>query len=483
MRRNNVAILGADLCKSEFYFFVQQFWTTIIAEEPVWNWHIKELCDEAQKIVEKVIRREAKEEDLIVNIPPGTSKSTIFTIMLPAWAWTLDASLRILTISYSETLATNHALKSRDIIRCDKYRRWFPEVQIKADKDNKTDYETTANGQRRAAGLTGTITGMHAHIIIIDDPLNPKQAASETECATANATIDNTLSTRKVDKKVTVTMLIMQRLSENDPTGHLLSKVGKKVRHIRLPAEQLDGVSPPEYARKYVGGLLDPVRLDKQVLQEALVDLGTANYAGQYSQKPAPASGLIWKRWFKEIPDAQWPTQPMVSFGSDWDLAYTKEDENAASAYITGGKIGPNIYISDLGWDWLEFPALIRYMKSKPGPHYIEAKASGKSAAQTLKTLGVVTIEVNVVGGDKVARAKMATPVAEAGMVFIKQSLAEKLYSDPKQGILTFPRGKFKDLADVLAQFLQRLHKKEIVVTTVTNGGRRSELHDLEFED
>lgn len=478
---NPVTILGARLCKGEFYFFVQQFWSVIIAEDPVWNWHIKELCDQAQKIVEKVIRREAKDEDLIVNIPPGTSKSTIFTIMLPAWAWTLDPSLRILTISYSETLATNHALKSRDIIRSDKYRKWFPNVQIKSDKDNKTDYETTANGQRRAAGLMGTITGMHAHIIIIDDPLNPKQAASETECATANATIDNTLSTRKVDKKVTVTMLIMQRLSENDPTGHLLSKIGKKVRHIRLPAEVLDGVSPPEYSKFYQGGLLDPERLDKAVLQEALVDLGTANYAGQYSQKPAPASGLIWKKWFKEIPDAQWPTQAMVSLGSDWDLAYTKEDENAASAYITAGKIGSNIYISDLGWDWLEFPALIRYMKTKVGPHYIEAKASGKSAAQTLKSLGIITIEVNVVGGDKVARAKMATPVAEAGMVFIKQSLADKLYNDPKQGILSFPRGKFKDLADVLAQCLQRLHKKEIVVTTV--GSSRSALESLEFED
>lgn len=458
----NVQLAKRALCKKSFYYFVQEFWSVIIAEDPVWSWYIKYMCDVAQDVVERIAKREIKLEDLIVNIPPGSSKSTIWTIMLPAWAWTKDATLRILTISYSDELATEHAVKSRNIIKSDLYRALFPEVKISKDKDNKTNYENSLNGQRIASGLGGSITGMHAHLIIIDDPLNPKQAASVDQCSSASKTIDNTLSTRKVDKSVTVTCLIMQRLGEADPTGHLLAKEGKKIKHIRLPAELKDGPKPSYLAAHYVGGLLDQKRLPAPVLAEALADLGAAGYAGQFAQRPAPAGGLIWQKWFKEVPDENWPDRKHLSqLGTDWDTAYTKDEENAATAYVTAGKIGHNIYLDDFGFAWLEFPEMIKYMKTKQHPHYIEAKASGKSAKSTLNEQGVIAIEIAVKGGtDKIARTQMATPVAEAGFVYVRKSMVDMLYNDSKQGILFFPKGKYADLNDALTQCLQRLGKK-----------------------
>lgn len=471
----------AELLKRNFYKFVKEFWSINIAEEPVWNWHIKELCDELQPIVERIARREEKSEDLICNVPPGTTKSTIFSQMLPAWAWTIDPSLRILNVSYSESLAKDHAMYSRNIIKSDLYKMYFPEIQLSPDKDTKTDYTNTLNGQRVAAGIGGTITGKHFHLIIIDDPLNPKEAASETECTNTNAIIDNTLSTRKVDKKVTVTMLVMQRLSENDVTGHLIGKKGKKINHIILPAELNDGVFPKKYEQFYVNGLLDEKRLSKSVLDEALLDLGSSNYAGQYAQRPAPATGAIWKRWFIEIEDNVWPERKQFrEYGTDWDTAYTEKEDNAASAYFSAGKIGNDIYLDDFGFDWLEFPELIKWMKFKPSPHYIEDKASGKSLKQTLVKNGINAILVPVRGGDKVARAKMATPPAEAGRVFIRKSLAEKVYTDPKQGILNFPRGKYKDVADVLAQCLQRLDKGKTIIAS--SNGSEDMIMGLSFD-
>lgn len=465
---------AAEMCRRSFYFFIQEFWDLACAEAPVWNWHIEYLASEAEKVIRALARREKKIEDLIVNVPPGSSKSTIWTIMLPAWAWTVDPSLRFLTLSYSESLATEHAVKSRDIIESDRYRSYFPNVQIKRDKNNKTNYETTKLGQRYAAGINGTITGIHAHMIIADDPLNAKQAASDAECLTANNAIDLTLSTRKVDKDITVTALIMQRLSENDCTAHLLEKKekGKRLKHICLPAELRDGPKPAELARYYNNGLMDAIRLNESVLADARVDLGAAGYAGQFSQRPAPAAGLIWQRWFRVVPDHAWPDRKyFTQYGTDWDLAYTENDENAASAYVTAGKIGKNIYIDAVGWDWLEFPDLIHYMKRQAAPHYIEAKASGKSSKQTLVKEGIIAIEVKVLGGaDKVARARMSTPVAEAGLVYIRQSIAELVYSDSKQGILNFPRGKYKDLADTIAQSLQRLHRPGGINSTTGSG-------------
>ena len=80
----------AELCKRDFFYFVKEFWGEIIPEEPVYNWHIEYLCKELQLIVERVASRQNKLYDLIINIPPGTSKSTIATVMLPAWSWTID---------------------------------------------------------------------------------------------------------------------------------------------------------------------------------------------------------------------------------------------------------------------------------------------------------------------------------------------------------------------------------------------------------
>jgi len=453
----------AVLCKRSLYRFVQEFWSVIISEDPVWNWHIELLCDEMQEIIMRCAKtdfkpREAKLYDLAINIPPGSTKSTICTVMAPAWAWTVDQSLRILTASYSQSLSTDHAIKSRDIITSDKFKRLFPSIKIKIDQNNKTHYKNDKNGERYATSVGGTITGFHAHLIIVDDPLNAKQAASQVEIESANTFMDTTLSTRKVDKAVTVTALIMQRLNENDPTGNWLKKKNKKIRHICLPATLRDNITPITLRDRYVNGLLDPIRMSKETLAEMKIDLGSYGYAGQMEQDPAPEGGGIWKKWFIEIPDNEFPSKEMFdNYGNDWDTAYSDNELNAASGFIKSGKhkIDKRMYIDDFDLFYLEFPELIKKMKDVFGTHYIEAKASGKSAKQTLSRQGIAAIEVQV-NGDKLARAKDASPFAEAGMVCIRKSLANRMYNDEEQGILKFPNGAKKDLADILAQSIVR---------------------------
>jgi predicted phage terminase large subunit-like protein len=461
---------AAELCKRHLSFFVKEFWPVVIAEELVWSDHMQVMCDEIQKVYEQAIARKPKLYDLIINIPPGTSKSTVCTIMAPAWAWAKDDSLRCITGSYSDALATEHSVKSRDIIESDLYHRYFPNVLIKYDKGRKTNYESTGLGQRYATSVGGTVTGIHAHVITIDDPLNPKQAASQTECNNANQWMDKTLSMRKVDKALTPTILVMQRLATNDCTGYLLAKQKGNVRHVCLPAEISERVSPPEYKSIYKDGLLDPARLSATVLKEARLDLGGDGYAGQMAQTPVQEGGLIWRKWFIEIDDAVFPDmKDATMIGSDWDLAYTDDDSNAASAYITAGKILNKAFIWDFDYAFLEFPELIKYMKQRRAPHYIEAKASGKSAKQALSRAGIPAIEIKLMGSkDKIARAKMATPPVEAGLVYIKKSLADRLYNDDRQGILNFPRGQHKDVADALAQAMQRLFGSGV---SISRGG------------
>lgn len=470
----NPDLAKGEQCRRSLFKFVQEFWEEIIPEEPVWNWHIPYLCDEVQRDVLRICKlpeqrvdgfvlpaklREMKLHDILVNIPPGTTKSTILSVMLPAWAWTVDSTLRIGTASYSGDLSMQLAVKSRDIIQSDKYKAYFPKVRIREDSNNKGHYINTDGGERYATSTGGTIVGIHFHLIIIDDPVNTKEATSEVALEQACDFVNTTLSMRKVDKKVTLTIMVMQRLHEKDPSGSWISMEGAKIKHICLPARlDEDGeVKPPHLAERYIEGFLDPVRLDTDALTEALMKLGTYGYAGQMGQNPTPKGGGVWQQWFVPVPDKDMPLpDQMEGYGTDWDTAYTSNTANASSAAVVSGRIGNIMYIDRVAWFNQEFPQLINtIMHGFPFPHYIEAKASGKSAKQVLVNAGHPAEEVQV-AGDKMQRARTATPIAERKQVYVRASILESIYNDKNQGILKFPKAPKQDLADTIAQAICR---------------------------
>ena len=116
-----------------------------------------------------------------------------------------------------------------------------------------------------------------------------------------------------------------------------------------------------------------------------------------------------------------------------------------------------DILIVGFDWRWVEFPALIKWMRKLGGPHYIEGKASGKSAKQTLQSHGLSAIEVSLQGGDKIARAELASPIPESGRVYCLAHILERLMNDDRQGLKYFPTGTHDDLNDAYVQMLNRL--------------------------
>lgn len=450
----------AELCKRYLYEFFKEFWEVIETVELVTNWHIEEMCSQLQAVYEAWERGESQ-PDMLVNVPPGTSKSTVFTQVFPAWLWTKNAKIRIISSSYSADLAVIHAVKTRDILKSDKYQRFYPgHIIFKSDTDGKTHYKNTHNGERFVTSTGGTVTGMHADFIINDDPIKPMGAAGADSAAIkhAEAFITGTLPSRKTNKARSVTIMVMQRLHDLDPSGVWLKRKGNRLRWLCLPARKSKYVYPAHLSERYIDDLLDVNRLTDQVLQEALTDLGTQGFSGQFMQRPSPEGGLIWKEhWIIPIPDNMMPdAEDMDNYGTDWDTAYTEDQINDASAWVTSGKVRFNMYLDKLGYTRKELPELVNFMRMVPAPHFVEAKASGKSAAQVLKRWGITAIEVPVIGGDKIARTKIATPRAEAGFVYCRESLLPMLLHDEEQGILRFPTGAHDDLNDAFVQAIQR---------------------------
>ena len=62
--------------------------------------HIHAMCEH----LEAVARSEIKE--LIINVPPGCSKSTLVSILYPSWRWINANYLKFITASYAGKIVT-----------------------------------------------------------------------------------------------------------------------------------------------------------------------------------------------------------------------------------------------------------------------------------------------------------------------------------------------------------------------------------------
>ncbi|SNR92054.1 hypothetical protein [Hymenobacter mucosus] len=457
--------LLADLCRERFYDFFLEFWETIEATELVPNWHIEYICDQLQQVYETWERKESQ-PDVLINVPPGSSKSTTVTQLFPAWLWVKNAAIRTISSSYAADLSTAHAVKTRDCITSDKFQRVFPGlIEIKSDEGGKTAYRNTKMGQRFTTSTGGRVTGMHGDFIIVDDPINPEEAESETTRIRANRFVSKTLSTRKTNKKRTVTIMVMQRLHELDPAGEWISKK-PVLRHICLPAEASADIRPPEAVQYYVEGLLDVNRLDQEAILKAKQDLGSYGYAGQFAQRPSPeGGGKLKKAWFGRI---SWPDflvltkgQPVV-WEFDADTALTKKQKNDPTGLQASAFVGNTLYIRKFEWVRLEMGPLCRHIPEFVQGNgygagsmlYIEPKANGISTVQTIReNTKLNVVEAPPPTDDKVTRANSIAPFCESlRVVLIDGSWCEPWLDE----VSTFPNAAHDESVDLLGQAIRR---------------------------
>jgi predicted phage terminase large subunit-like protein len=457
----------ADECRKSFYYFVKTFWAVIIPEVPVFNWHIEYICKELQDLSYYIVNRLPKPYDIIINIPPGSTKSTIVTIMWHPWLWTQDPRLRVISNSYSGDLSLEHASKSKDIITSDLYRTLFPEIIIRHDKSGKGSYENVKGGARYSTSTGGTITGKHAHIILNDDPVNPKQAESDSLRLQANEHT-KTLSSRKVDKKNTPMVTIMQRLHDDDVTGYLLKKKGDKIRHICLPAEVSDRVNPPELKERYIDGLLDPVRIDREVIAEAKIDLGSRQYAGQYEQAPSVDGGNIIKaEWFGHISLSQFlAIRGRAAIHFFLDTAYDEKkqkSDNDPSGILAACLLQNYLFIFHAQKVWKEFPELMRFIPDYVKAHgydgrssiRIEPKANGISVIQAVRKYTKLNVTRTPAPTDsKEVRLHAVSPKIECGRVILVEGDWNEEFVDE---VSQFPAKTHDEYVDILVYAINYL--------------------------
>ena len=449
--------LRRKLCEmSYFEFFKEAFKVVEPAVQLDINWHHQYVCQLLQKEAERIIADKPKTEDLIINVPFRASKSLMCTILFPVWCWIKDPKLRFITASYSASLSVEHSAKSRDVIQSKWFQdNWGDLFVIKPDQNTKHHYVNDHTGNRRATSVGGTVTGAGASIIIVDDPISPKQAASQAERTQANDWYNTTLYSRLDNPRTGVRIIIMQRLHEDDLSGYLLSNNPDSYKHVCIPAEYSKNLSPKGLLKFYRNELFWDTRFSRKILQDYKYQLGSYEYAGQLQQQPAPADGgIIKKDWFNVVRSLR--DEAFMTWNFVIDPAYTSKENNDPSALLCYSIYENEYYIKCVEEKYMEFPELVKYIQvfcerngyDRSSKIYVEPKASGKSIVQTLKrNTRLNIIESKPPSKDKVARISDVVNIIESGRV----NMIEGMWNDNfLSQCAQFPNARHDDMVDCL---------------------------------
>ena len=432
------------------------------------NWHIDAVSDHLQAVVEGDIKR------LIINIPPRHMKSISVAVALPAWAWTIQPEKKFLYASYAGSLSIRDSVKCRRLLDSRWYKEHFGETfKLTSDQNQKQRFENNKTGARIATSVDGALTGEGGDIIVIDDPHNVRESESSTVREGVLEWWDQAMQTRLNDPKTGAFIIIMQRVHENDLTGHILSnELGDEWDHLCLPARY--EIGHPTITRSTLnffdprteeGELLWPDRIDDKTLANLERSLGSYAAAGQLQQRPMPKGGGIlkaewWVPWEKE----ELPNNIEYVLQS-WDTAFSTKENSSYSARTTWGVFRNNgqvnVIVIDMWYDRVSYPELRKiaqesYEEWEPDAVLIEKKASGQSLLQDLRMAGIPVLEYSP-DRDKQARAHASSALLEDGRIYFPFN--KKWAKDLIDICAAFPAGDNDDIVDTCTQAWLRLRK------------------------
>ena len=443
------------LLRNDLTAFTQRCFQTVVpGQKFLSNWHIEAITHELERI------RRGETKRLIITLPPRNLKSICASVAFPAFVLGHDPSMRIVCASYAQDLTAKHARDCRNVIESTWYKQIFPRTRIDPRKNAESEFETTARGYRLGTSVGGTLTGRGGNLILIDDPMKPAEAMSETKRSSVKEWYDSTLSSRLDSKTVGAIVLIMQRLHTDDLVGHVLDK-GTDWTILDLPAiaeipQEIIIGDGRSYNRE-AGEILHPDREPMSVLDELKATMGSAAFSAQYQQMPVPPEGAMIKRhWFRTYakPPSKQNGDRIVQ---SWDTASKADKTSDFSVCTTWLQRKNEYYLLDVLRVRLEYPELRRKIMSHARSFgtktvLIEDASSGSSLIPDLKREGTVRpIAIKPVG-EKIVRLEGQSALIEAGHVVLPELASWK--GDFVEEVVAFPSGRFDDQVDSLSQFL-----------------------------
>ena len=470
-----------------FLNFTRIWFELIQGDRLLVNWHHRLMASK----IDDLLAGRLVPRNLIINIPPGGTKTEFFSIHFPAYVNALVQEKRLkrfrnLNISFADTLVKRNSRRTRDIIASREYQEFWPcsfgvnqaeEWEIKDERGRSIGQTVSRSSNGQITGGRGGYYGPEfSGMVMLDDYNKPVDMLSESRRKSANTLLVNTIRSRRGDKSKehpTPFVSIQQRLHTDDATGFMLAGgMGVPFHHVAIPA-MID--------EKYIQSLDEPWRslcwetvkdTDSVVVggvrywsywpqMEDVNDLlqlwekDRYTFLSQYQQNPmALTGGIIDTSWFRTYTTLPKLTHRAVYVDTnsgkveDW-LDYTVFT-------LAGMGVDGNLYIIDVvrgRWDPEDLLKKAEEVWEKwrlsgfmPLRHMaIEEKQAGQGLITTLKkrsqTPGQLAIPVREIprgtGQNKLVRCLNVIPQIKTGKVFVPathtddgQKLSSIFYED-----------------------------------------------------
>ena len=435
----------------------------------VWGKHIDVLCNHLQAVSQGHIDR------LLINLPPGCTKSTILSVLWPAWTWATRPDRSFMCVSYNSDLTIRDSIACRELIAGDWYqKRWGVKVQVRFGEDAKSYYRLEQGGWRLSTTRRGRATGDHPDIVIIDDPLSAEGAKVANERKAFADWYRDTLASRGVTRGVKH-VVAHQRLHVEDCSADF-ERENEQARqageplpwaHVRLPMRYDPRLAMQDIGwggdwRTLEGELLYPQLLDEEKVSKLERRLGKANTAAQLQQNPQVRDGdffLMTNLLVIHRDELPLRFDAVCRF---WDRAATDEGDGAYTAGALVGRKADRFFLLDMIRKRLRSGAvenLIEQMIFVDETTYgkdrlttcfeVEPGSGGKRQAEITKNRlrghRVFGIPARL---SKEAHAEPLAIAIENKEVFVANGPYVPELFDEMQG---FPTGKYKDQTDAFA--------------------------------
>lgn len=335
-------------CDNSLEFFVRYFFKKKFGKKFIMNEHHYVIIDTLEKIARGELKR------VIFNIAPRYSKTELVVKNFIAWCLSLNDSAKFIHLSYSDQLALDNSEEIKDLISSSEYQEIYTTVEIKKDSRAKNKWYTSNMGGVLARSSSGQVTGFGAGrvedenemndfitdidkyknfggAIIIDDPIKPDDANSDTIRDKINYKFETTIRNR-VNSRNTSIIVVMQRLHEEDLCGYLMDLEPEEWTVISMPVIKEDGSALWEH---------------KHTVDE-LLKIKSANpfvFETQYMQNPVTQEGIL-------FPIAQLNKYEDVDLSKVQELcAFVDVATSKGGDYhccIIGGIIEKKLYILDV---------------------------------------------------------------------------------------------------------------------------------------
>jgi predicted phage terminase large subunit-like protein len=441
------------IVREDFYQFLERAFRTLNGDEPFLpNWHIEALVHTLEQSRLGVTTR------TIINVPPRSLKSMAASVIFPAFILGHNPSARIICVSYAQDLSATFSRDFRKLVESEWYQRIFPKMRLA--KNTKSLIETTQGGKRMATSIDGVVTGFGADFIIIDDLMQPSDAASASAREKVIRYYSKTLFSRLNDKVRGRIIVVMQRMHEEDLTGYLLASGEGKWTHLCLPSvatkdEDFD-LGHGRVHHRHIGEVLHPAYEPQAALDELKQELRSIEFEAQYQQNPLPAEGLMVKVDWIQYYDAV-PSREGGRVVQSWDTAYKGGSAHDYSVCTTWLELNGLHYLRDVHRERLEFPGLFHaavrlYKQYQPDRILIEDQGSGITLINMLNHEAGAPVVGRRSKDDKPTRLNSVLGLFEAKKVVFPRNapwLATLLLE-----LHGFPNAKYDDQVDSISQYL-----------------------------